>query len=194
MSESSSVGTLNTAAALKIGSIGRPVPGCELRIADDGEIMMRGPHVFAGYWDNPEATREVLVDGWLSTGDLGAIDEAGFVTITGRKKDIITAGGKNITPANIEKDLRQSPWISQVWLYGDRRPYLVALITLDPDQVVPWARAQGLPADIVGLQAHPSVRELIQGWWTRRTHGMPGSSRSKGSPSWSATSPWRPAS
>ncbi|HST80616.1 MAG TPA: AMP-dependent synthetase/ligase [Kineosporiaceae bacterium] len=164
MSESSSVGTLNTVAALKIGSIGRPVPGCEVRIADDGEIMMRGPHIFAGYWDNPEATREVLVDGWLSTGDLGAIDEAGFVTITGRKKDIIiTAGGKNITPANIENDLRQSPWISQVLLYGDRRPFLVALITLDPDQIVPWARAQGLPADIAGLQAHPSVRELIQG-------------------------------
>ncbi len=163
LSESAAVGTLNTAEAIKIGSIGPAVPGCEIRGAEDGELLIRGPHVFAGYWANPEATAAALVDGWLQTGDLGSIDEDGFVTITGRKKDIIiTAGGKNITPANLENDLRQSPWISQVVVYGDRRPYLVALITLDAGQITPWAVAQGLPANLATLAAHPSVQALVQ--------------------------------
>jgi long-chain acyl-CoA synthetase len=163
LSESASVGTLNTRDAFKIGTIGRPVPGCEVRIADDGEINMRGPHIFAGYWNNPDATAEVLVDGWLLTGDLGSIDEEGYVTITGRKKDIIiTAGGKNITPANLENELRQSPWISHAVMYGDRRPYPVALITLDAEQVIPWAREQGLSGSLGELAAHPSVRGLVQ--------------------------------
>jgi len=163
LSESSSVGTLNSPEAVKIGTIGRPVPACELRIAEDGEILMRGPHIFAGYWNNRDATANALVDGWLQTGDLGAIDEDGFVTITGRKKDIIiTAGGKNITPANLENDLRQSPWISHAVMYGDRRPYPVALITLDPEQIIPWAREQGLPADLGTLATHPSVHALVQ--------------------------------
>jgi long-chain acyl-CoA synthetase len=163
LSESAAVGTLNTAEAIKIGSIGPAVPGCEIRTAEDGELLMRGPHIFAGYWANPEATAAALVDGWLQTGDLGAIDEDGFVTITGRKKDIIiTAGGKNITPANLENDLRQSPWISQVVVYGDRRPYLVALITLDAEQLIPWAQEQGLPADPGALPPHPLVSTLVQ--------------------------------
>ncbi|MDQ3733911.1 MAG: long-chain fatty acid--CoA ligase, partial [Actinomycetota bacterium] len=163
MSESSSVGTLNSAGATKIGTIGRPVPGCEARIAEDGEILMRGPHIFAGYWDNPEATAETLVDGWLQTGDLGAIDEDGYVTITGRKKDIIiTAGGKNLTPANLENDLRQSPWISHAVMHGDRRPYPVALITLDPEYVIPWAKEQGLPTEMGELAVHPTVQATIQ--------------------------------
>jgi long-chain acyl-CoA synthetase len=163
LSESASVGTLNTAEAIKIGSIGPAVPGCEIRIADDGEILMRGPHIFAGYWADPEATAAALVDGWLQTGDLGSIDEDGFVTITGRKKDIIiTAGGKNITPANLENDLRQSPLMSQALVYGDRRPYLVALVTLDAEQVIPWAREQELPTDLASLAAHPSVCARVQ--------------------------------
>src|SRR6266540_492587 len=163
LSESASVGTLNTRDAYKIGTIGRPVPGCEVRIADDGELLMRGPHVFAGYWNNLEATVDALVDGWLQTGDLGSIDADGFVTITGRKKDIIiTAGGKNLTPANLENDLCRSPLISQAVMYGDRRPYPVALITLDAEQIIPWAREQGLPADLSALAAHPSVRALVQ--------------------------------
>jgi long-chain acyl-CoA synthetase len=163
LSESASVGTLNTAEAIKIGSIGPAVPGCEIRIAEDGEILMRGPHIFAGYWTDPEATAASLVDGWLRTGDLGSIDQDGFVTITGRMKDIIiTAGGKNITPANLENDLRQSPWISQAVVYGDRRPYLVALITLDAEQVIPWARRQALPTDLGSLAAHQSVHALVQ--------------------------------
>jgi long-chain acyl-CoA synthetase len=163
LSESASVGTLNTPDAIKIGSIGPAVPECEIRIAEDGELLMRGPHVFAGYWANPEATAAALVDGWLQTGDLGSIDEDGFVTITGRKKDIIiTAGGKNITPANLENDLRQSPLISQAVVFGDRRPYLVALITLDAEQIIPWAAARGLPDDLTTLAAHPVVQELVR--------------------------------
>ncbi len=163
MSESSSVGTLNSAKATKIGTIGQPVPGCETRIAEDGEILMRGPHIFTGYWDNPQATAETIVDGWLHTGDLGTIDEDGYVSITGRKKDIIiTAGGKNLTPANLENDLRQSPWISQVVMHGDRRPYPVALITLDIEYVLPWAKEQGLPTQLDQLATHPTVMAAIQ--------------------------------
>jgi long-chain acyl-CoA synthetase len=163
LSESASVGTLNAPGAARIGTIGKPVPGCDLRIADDGEILMRGPHIFAGYWNNSQATDEALVDGWLQTGDLGAIDEGGFVTITGRKKDIIiTAGGKNLTPANLENDLRQSPWISHAVMYGDRRPYPVAVITLDPEQVLAWAEEQGLARDLASLAAHPAIHTRVQ--------------------------------
>jgi long-chain acyl-CoA synthetase len=137
----------------------------QLRIADDGEILMRGPNVFLGYWRNKEATREVLDDdGWLHTGDLGEIDEQGFLEITGRKKDIIiTAGGKNLAPANVENDLKQSRWISQAVMYGDRRPYPVALITLDPEEIFPWARDQALPEDPAALATEPRVLELVQG-------------------------------
>ena len=163
LSESSAVGTVNSTAATKIGTIGRPEPGCEFRIAEDGEILMRGPHIFAGYWNNTQATADALVDGWLRTGDLGAVNEDGFLTITGRKKDIIiTAGGKNIAPANIESDLRQSPWISHPIMYGDRRPYPVALISLDAEAILPWAHEHGLPTELGALAAHPAVRGLIQ--------------------------------
>ncbi len=163
LSESAAVGSVNSPAATKIGTIGRPEPGCEFQIAEDGEILMRGPHIFAGYWNNSQATADALIDGWLRTGDLGAVDKDGFLTITGRKKDIIiTAGGKNIAPANIESDLRQSPWISHPIMYGDRRPYPVALISLDAEAILPWANEQGLPAELGALAAHPAVRELIQ--------------------------------
>jgi long-chain acyl-CoA synthetase len=164
MSESTGVGTVNTLARHKLGSVGAfGVAGLQLKIADDGEILMQGPHVFAGYWNNPAATAEVLTDGWLHTGDLGEIDEDGFVTITGRKKDIIiTAGGKNIAPANVENQLRQSRWISHAVVYGDLKPYLVALITLDPDEIVPWAKERGLPTDLPTLARTPEVQALVQ--------------------------------
>ena len=140
------------------------MPGVEFRIADeDGEILMRGPNMFREYWRNPEATAETLIDGWLHTGDLGELDDDGYLTITGRKKDIIiTAGGKNLAPSNIENDLKQSRWISQAVMYGDRRPYPVALITLDPEEIVPWAREQGLPEELDELAEPDQVRELIQ--------------------------------
>ncbi|MEU4442815.1 long-chain fatty acid--CoA ligase [Actinosynnema sp. NPDC050801] len=164
MSESTGVGTVNTLARHKLGSVGAyGIAGLQLKLAEDGEILMNGPHVFAGYWNNAAATAEVLTDGWLHTGDLGEIDDDGFVTITGRKKDIIiTAGGKNIAPANVENQLRQSRWISHAVVYGDLKPYLVALITLDQDEVVPWARAQGLPTDLPTLARTPEVRSLVQ--------------------------------
>jgi long-chain acyl-CoA synthetase len=163
LSESAATGTVNCEAACRIGTIGRPIPGCEVRVALDGELLMRGPHIFAGYWENPEATAEVLADGWLRTGDLGAIDEDGFVRITGRKKDIIiTAGGKNLTPSEMENDLQQSPFISHAVMHGDRRPYPVALITLDAEYVVPWARARGLATDLPTLAGLDSMRELVQ--------------------------------
>jgi long-chain acyl-CoA synthetase len=126
---------------------------------------MRGPNIFRGYWRNEEATKEILDDeGWLHTGDLGDVDEDGYLKITGRKKDIIiTAGGKNLTPANIENDLKQSPIISQAVMYGDRRPYPVALITLDPEEIGPWAREHGLPEDPAVLAERPEVIEMVQG-------------------------------
>ncbi len=164
MTETMGIGTVNLQAALRFGTVGRALPGVEVRTADDGEILMRGPHVFSGYWDNEAATAEILdPEGWLHTGDLGSLDEDGFLSITGRKKDIIiTAGGKNLAPANLENDLKQSPFISQAVMYGDRRPYPVAVVTLDPEAIVPWAGAHGLPEDLATLAQHPEVRALVQ--------------------------------
>ncbi len=163
LTETAPIVTLNHPLHPSRGAVGKPIAGVEVRIAEDGEILMRGPHIFAGYWDNPQATAEALVDGWLLTGDLGTIDEDGYVSITGRKKDIIiTAGGKNLTPANLENDLRQSPWVSQAIMHGDRRPYPVALITLDVEYVIPWAKEQGLSTELEQLAVHPLVQVAVQ--------------------------------
>jgi long-chain acyl-CoA synthetase len=164
MTETTGVGCVNTLDQLRFGTVGRALPGVEVKLADDGEILTRGPNVFREYWRDPEATRETFTaDGWLRTGDLGSIDEDGFVSITGRKKDIIiTAGGKNLTPANLENDLRQSRWISHAVMYGDRRPYPVALISLDAEEILPWARERGLPDDMPLLIGRAEVRELVQ--------------------------------
>ncbi|MGH2916329.1 MAG: AMP-dependent synthetase/ligase [Steroidobacteraceae bacterium] len=163
MTETTAVGTVATLAHFKFGTVGRPLPGIEIRIADeDSEILVRGPNVFREYWRNPEATAATLADGWLHTGDLGSLDEDGFLSITGRKKDIIiTAGGKNLTPSNIENDLKQSRFISQAVMHGDRRPFPVALITLDEEEIVPWAAERGLPSEIAQLAHHEQVRALI---------------------------------
>jgi long-chain acyl-CoA synthetase len=164
MTETSTVTTASTVASHKIGTVGKPIPGAEIRIADDGEVLVRGPHVFQGYYGETDADGfgSIDADGWLHTGDLGELDEDGFLTITGRKKDImITAGGKNLTPANIENDLKRSRWISHAVLHADRRPYPVALITLDPEEIVAFAREHGLPEQ--DLHANPKVIELIQG-------------------------------
>jgi len=119
------------------GTVGPPVDGCELKLANDGEILLRSPTIFAGYFKDPEATRTALTDdGWLRTGDVGEIDADGFLTITDRKKDlIITAGGKNISPQNLENALKTSRFVSQALVVGDRRPYVTALVTLDPVEV-----------------------------------------------------------
>jgi long-chain acyl-CoA synthetase len=150
MTETSTVASSNRPDAFRFGSVGKPLNGVEAKIADDGELLLRGPNIFKGYFKNEEATREALADGWLHTGDLGSIDEDGFIYITGRKKDIIiTAGGKNITPANLENSLKQNRWISQAVVVGDRRPYLIALITLDPEEVPAFAEQHGLSVDDV---------------------------------------------
>ncbi len=164
LTETNGVGTVNTLDAQRVGTVGRPLPGVEIAIEEDGEVLMRGPNVFREYWRNPEATAEAKDDdGWFHTGDLGALDEDGFLSITGRKKDIIiTAGGKNLTPANIENDLKQSRWISQAIMHGDRRPFPTALITLDEEEILPWAREQDLPVTMAELATEPRVIEMIQ--------------------------------
>ena len=164
MTETVAIGTVNRLESFKFGTVGLPLPGVELKIADDGEILIKGPNVFREYWRNPEATEEACTeDGWLKTGDLGAIDEDGFMSITGRKKDIIiTAGGKNLAPANLENDLSRSRWISHAVMHGDRRPYPVALITLDPEEIGPWAKERGLPEEMAELIDREEVRDLIQ--------------------------------
>jgi long-chain acyl-CoA synthetase len=164
LTETTGVGCLSPPESPKFGTIGRPLPGVEIRTSDEGELQLRGPVVFREYWRNPEATAAAFTDdGWFRTGDLGTIDDDGYVTITGRAKDIIiTAGGKNLTPANLENDLQQSRWISRAVMYGDRRPYPVALITLDAEEIGPWAEERGLSADLADLAEHAQVRELIE--------------------------------
>jgi long-chain acyl-CoA synthetase len=164
MTETSTAATINRRHDFRFGSVGKPFPGVDVKIADDGEILVRGANVFRGYYKNPEATGETIVDEWLHTGDLGRIDDDGFVYITGRKKDIIiTAGGKNITPANLENWLKQNQYISQAVVYGDQRPYLTALITLDPEEIAAWASERGLDStDPAELAERDEVRALVQ--------------------------------
>ncbi|BBX96899.1 AMP-dependent synthetase/ligase [Mycobacterium lacus] len=147
LTETSAAITANQIGALKIGTVGKPVPGNGLRIADDGELLVRGGVVFSGYWHNEQATDEAFTDGWFKTGDLGAIDEDGFLTITGRKKEIIvTAGGKNVAPAVLEDQLRAHPLISQAMVVGDNKPFIGALITVDPEALDGWKQRNSKPA------------------------------------------------
>ena len=166
-----------------------------MKIAEDGEVLLKGPNIFKGYYKNEEATSETLEDGWLHTGDLGRLDEDGFLYITGRKKDIIiTAGGKNITPANLENGLKQNRWISQAVVVGDRRPYLVALITLDPEEAPALAEQLGLERrprrDRGTRRCAPRCRRRS----TRSTRTSGPSSRSSASRSSTTTCRRRPAS
>ena len=148
MTETATVATVNTPDAFRLGSVGKPIPHMEAKLAEDGELLLRGPNIFKGYYKNEEATADALVDGWLHTGDLGKIDDDGFVYIIGRKKDIIiTAGGKNITPANLENGLKQNRWVSQAVVVGDRRPFLVALITIDPEEAPAFAEKHGVAVE-----------------------------------------------
>jgi long-chain acyl-CoA synthetase len=145
MTETATAATGNRPEDFRFGSVGKPFEGVEVKIADDGEVLIKGPNIFKGYYKNEGATEEALGEGWLHTGDLGRLDEDGFLYITGRKKDIIiTAGGKNITPANLENGLKQSRWISQAVVVGDQRPYLVALLTLDQEELPAFAQEHGL--------------------------------------------------
>ena len=156
--------TFNREDRFKFGSVGQAQPGVELKIAPDGEILGRGPNIAKGYFNKPDATAEVfLPDGWFATGDIGRIDEDGFLYITDRKKDlIVTSGGINIAPQNIENLLKGDPFISQAMVHGDKRPYPVALITLNPEEVAKFARAQGiLVTDRAALVKHPKVVERV---------------------------------
>ena len=150
MTETATAATANHPDDFRFGSVGKPFEGVEVKIADDGEVLLKGPNIFKGYYKNEEASKQTLAEGWLHTGDLGLLDEDGFLYITGRKKDIIiTAGGKNVTPANLENGLKQSRWISQAIVVGDRRPYLVALITLDEEELPAFAQEHDLEPDKV---------------------------------------------
>jgi long-chain acyl-CoA synthetase len=148
----------------RFGTVGQPLPGFEVRIAADGEIEVRSETVFQGYFKDPEATAAVLgSDGWLRTGDIGELDEDGFLHITDRKKDIlVTAGGKNVAPQNIENDLKTSKYVSQALVVGDRRPYVAALITLDAQEIGRWGAEHGGPEGIPALASDPRVRDLIR--------------------------------
>jgi long-chain acyl-CoA synthetase len=162
-SENTGVTSINRPGRSRIGTVGEVYPGNEVRIAEDGEILVRGAVVFPGYLHNPTATAETVIDGWLHTGDVGEFDADGYLRITDRKKDlIITAGGKNISPGNIETALATHPLIGHAVAIGDRRPFMTALITLDPDEAPGIAAQRGWPADPAAMAASEAVRAELQ--------------------------------
>jgi long-chain acyl-CoA synthetase len=166
LTETTAAATVNRPDRNKIGTVGQPLPGVAIKIAEDGEILIRGGIVFPAYWHNDEATKETFAeDGWLRSGDLGALDDEGFLTVTGRKKElIITAGGKNVSPAVLEDRLRSHALISQAMVVGDGRPYIGVLITLDPEALGPWKAQHGKPADatIASLRDDPDLLADVQ--------------------------------
>jgi long-chain acyl-CoA synthetase len=167
--ENTAQATLTPAGDVRIGTVGRPVPGSEVRIAEDGEILTRGPGTFMGYYADPAATSATLdADGWLHTGDVGYLDADGFLAITDRKKDIIiTAGGKNVSPSEIENKLKVSPYVREAVVIGDRRKYLTALIGIEADTVANWAQQHRIVfTTYEDLSAKPEVVDLIGGWIT----------------------------
>jgi long-chain acyl-CoA synthetase len=164
LTETTAAVTLNRPDAMRIGTVGRPLQGVTVRVADDGELQVRGGQVFRGYWNDPEATAAVFAsDGWLCTGDVGEIDDEGFVRVTGRKKEIIvTAGGKNVSPTVLEDRVRAHPLVSQCMVVGDGRPFVAALVTLDGEAADAWARAHGGSRSLAELAEDPSLRAEVQ--------------------------------
>jgi long-chain acyl-CoA synthetase len=166
LTECTTAATVNRPSRFRFGTVGPALPGTELRIDDDGEVLIKSPTVFAGYYKDEAATREILGDdGWLRSGDIGELDEDGFLTITDRKKDIIvTAGGKNVAPQNLENELKSSKFVSQALVVGDRRPYCIALITLDEPELVKWAHAHDVRGELSleALSRSDDVRVLVQ--------------------------------
>ncbi len=175
LTETTAAVTANPADGVKIGTVGRPLPGTTIRIDDDGEILVRGGQVMRGYWKNADATAEVQADGWFRTGDLGDLDEDGYLSITGRKKEVlVTAGGKNVVPAILEDRLRAHPLISQSLVVGDKRPYVAALITIDPDFFPAWREQHGKPVDLQIRDAvdDPDLRAEIQAAADETNHAV----------------------
>jgi long-chain acyl-CoA synthetase len=164
LTETTAALTVNRPDALKIGTVGQPLPGTEARVAEDGELLFRGGQVFAGYWRDEQATAEVLErDGWFHTGDVGEIDEEGFVRITGRMKEIlVTAGGKNVSPAILEDRVRAHVLVGQCLVVGDGRPFIAALVTIDPEAFAAWAEAHGASAEVADHIDDPELRAEIQ--------------------------------
>ena len=165
LTESCAATAFNPHDEPRIGSVGQPVPGSSIRIADDGEIQLKGPQIFTGYWQNPEATAEALQDGWFSTGDIGKLDDDGYLTITGRKKEIIvTAGGKNVAPAVIEDRIRAHPLIGECMVVGDRKPFIACLITIDPEFFPTWKKLNGKPdaASVADLLQDADLLAAVQ--------------------------------
>ena len=166
LTETSPAVAVNLESAIRIGTVGRPLPGVTVRVGDDGEILVKGPLVFKEYWRNPEATADVLDDdGWFRTGDLGELDDDGYLTITGRKKEIIvTAAGKNVAPAGLEDRIRAHTLVSQALVIGDRQPFIAALVTIDPEALPRWLETQGLPAgtSVADLRSDEKLRAEIQ--------------------------------
>jgi long-chain acyl-CoA synthetase len=166
MTETSAAATVNKPSRNKIGTVGQPLPGTTAKIADDGEILVRGSIVLPGYWQNEAATKDAIdADGWLHTGDLGALDDEGFLQVTGRKKElIVTAGGKNVAPAVLEDRLRASPLVSQCMVVGDNQPFIACLITLDPEALEHWKQQHGKPASATpaDLAADPDLLADLQ--------------------------------
>jgi long-chain acyl-CoA synthetase len=158
--------TVNRPDAIKVGTVGRPIGGTTVRVAEDGELLFKAPHIFRGYWRNPDATAEALEpDGWFHTGDIGEIDDDGFVRITGRKKElIVTAGGKNVAPAVLEDRVRSHWLVSQCLVVGDQKPFIAALITIDPESFPTWLDQNGRPADtaVADFVDDPDLRAEVQ--------------------------------
>jgi len=165
MTEMSGISFMPRDDEIKIGGVGKPIPTVEVKLAEDGEILQKGDSVFAGYYGNPEATREVVIDGWLHTGDVGEMDEDGHLKITDRKKDIIiTAGGKNIAPSELENSLKFSSYIKEAIVIGDRRKYVSCLIQIELENVAHWAQNNRIAyTNYKSLATHPDVKKLIQG-------------------------------
>ena len=165
MSENVAYGCFNRSGQVRFGSVGRAMPGLEVRIAEDGEILFRSPTLMLGYYLDPEKTAETIdADGWLHTGDVGEVDADGYFRITDRMKDIIiTAGGKNITPSELENELKFSPYITDAVVIGDKRPYLTVIIMIDQENVEKFAQDADIPfSNYAGLTRAPEVQELIQ--------------------------------
>ena len=166
LTETTAPASINLVDRFKIGTVGPALPGVGIRIADDGEVLVKGIDVFAGYWKNEKATQETFTsDGWFKTGDIGALDDEGYLTITGRKKEIIvTAGGKNVAPAGLEDPIRSNPLVGQVVVVGDKKPFISALITLDVEMLPVWLHNNGEAADMTLTEAsvNPKVIAEVQ--------------------------------